>query len=71
MERLDMSEEGGGLGISLAERFFGLIILVVGALGIYYLLTSLVELGNFAGLFGFLDAILIGLGLLLITAKTE
>jgi hypothetical protein len=37
----------------------------------YYLLTSLVEFGSFAGFFGFLDAILIGLGLLLITAKTE
>lgn len=70
MERLDMSEEGG-FGISLAEKFFGLLILVVGALAMYYLLTSLVEFGGFAGFFGFLDAILIGLGLLLITAKTE
>ncbi|MGA9388625.1 MAG: hypothetical protein WBV70_07365 [Candidatus Bathyarchaeia archaeon] len=70
MERLDMSEEGG-FGISLAEKFFGVLILVVGALAMYYLLTSLVEFGSFAGFFGFLDAILIGLGLLLITAKTE
>ena len=70
MERLSMSEEGG-FGIAMAEKFFGLIILIVGALSMYYLLTSLPALGNFAGFFGFLDAVLIALGLLLITAKTE
>lgn len=65
-----MSEEGG-FGISLLERFLGLIILLAGTLSLYYVLTSLQELGNFAGFLGFLNVILIVLGLLLITAKTE
>lgn len=65
-----MSEEGG-FGISFAEKFFGLVILITGALSMYYVLTSLADLGNFAGFFGFLNIILILVGLVLLTAKTE
>ncbi|MCJ7425080.1 hypothetical protein MUP01_12570 [Candidatus Bathyarchaeota archaeon] len=65
-----MSEEGS-FGIKLVERFFGLILLTIGALTLYYVATSIEAFGSFAGFFGFLNVILIALGLLMITAKTE
>ena len=67
---VDVSQEGS-FGISFAERIFGLIILAVGALAVYFTLTSSVQLDGFTGFFGVLSIILIALGLLLITAKTE
>ena len=65
-----MSEEGS-FGIKLVEIFFGLILLTIGALALYYVATSIEAFGSFAGFFGFLNVILIALGLLMITAKTE
>jgi hypothetical protein len=65
-----MSEEGG-FGINFAEKFFGLLVFIIGVLALYYMLTSLQALGGFAGLFGFLNIVYIVLGLILITAKTE
>ena len=65
-----MSEEGG-FGVKLAERFFGLIILIVSVLMLYYTLTSLQGLGSATGLLVFINVILIVLGLFLLTAKTE
>jgi hypothetical protein len=65
-----LSEEGG-FGIKLAERFFGLIILIVGVLMLYYTLTSLQDLGSATGLLVFINVILIVLALFLLTAKTE
>jgi uncharacterized membrane protein len=70
MERFCMSEEGG-FGIALAERFFGLLLVIVGAITLYYTLTSMDTLGSFVALFGLLDVVLIVIGLVLITAKTE
>jgi len=65
-----MSEEGG-FGISFVEKVFGVLIFAIGALALYYVATSLDALGSFAGFFGFLNIVLIALGLVLITAKTE
>ena len=65
-----MSEEGG-FGLALAEKFFGLILVIIGALAIYYTLTSASALAGFTGFFGFLSVILLVLGVLLIIAKTE
>jgi uncharacterized membrane protein len=70
MERFCMSEEGG-FGIALAEKFFGLLLVIVGAITLYYALTSMDTLGSFVVLFGLLDVVLIVIGLVLITAKTE
>jgi hypothetical protein len=64
-----MSEEGG-FGISLAEKFFGLIIFVTGLVAFYYTVSSASTLGAFTGFFGFLCLILVGLGLVLMIAKT-
>jgi len=66
-----MSEEEGSFGLNLAEKFFGLILLVVGAIGLYYTITSGTVLLLATGLFGFLTVVLMALGLVLLTAKTE
>jgi hypothetical protein len=66
-----MSEEGGGFGITLAEKFFGLIIIIIGALATYYTFTSTDVLGGFTGFFGVLSIFLLALGVFLVIAKTE
>jgi hypothetical protein len=66
-----MSEEEGGFGISLAEKFFGFIILVVGVLATYYTFTSTDALNDYVGFFGFLSILLLAIGVFLIIAKTE
>ncbi len=53
------------------ERLFGVVIIFVGGLTMYYVLTSLQDLDIYAGFFAVLNVILIILGLLLLTAKTE
>jgi hypothetical protein len=65
-----MSEEGS-FGLGMAEKFFGLIILIVGVLTLYNTLTSMETLGSFTGFFGFLSVVLVILGLVLMTAKPE
>lgn len=65
-----MSEEGG-FGLNLAERFFGLLLLIIGAFAMYYTFTSMEALGAFTAFFGFLSIVPLVLGLVLITAKTE
>jgi hypothetical protein len=71
MDVLDMSEEEGGFGIGLAEKLFGLVIFLVGVMSLYYVSTSLHVLEEFGGFFAFLNIIIIGIGLVLMTAKTE
>jgi hypothetical protein len=68
--RAGMSEEGS-FGASLAERFFGLILVIMGAVALYYTATSGDVLLSYTTFFAVLSAILIVLGLILITAKTE
>lgn len=65
-----MSEEGS-FGLNLAEKFFGFILLIVGIVTLYYTITSTQALLAFTGFFGFLSIILVVLGFVLMTAKTE
>jgi hypothetical protein len=65
-----MSEEGG-FGITLAEKFFGFIIIIIGVMATYYTFTSTEALGGFTGFFGFLSIFLLAIGVFLIIAKTE
>lgn len=65
-----MSEEGS-FGLTAAEKFFGLILIIVGALATYFTFTSTQALGAYSGFFGFLSVVIIALGLFLIIAKTE
>jgi hypothetical protein len=66
-----MSSEGGGFGLIVAEKFFGLILVIVGALFTYYTFTSTKALGDFASFFGFLSAIVLAIGILLVIVRTE
>jgi hypothetical protein len=66
-----MSEEGGSLVITFAEKLFGFIIIIIGALAAYYTFTSTDALGNFVGFFGVLSIFLLALGVFLVIAKTE
>ncbi|MEM2419372.1 MAG: hypothetical protein QXL38_00105 [Candidatus Bathyarchaeia archaeon] len=65
-----MSEEGG-FGITVAEKFFGLILIIVGALALYFTLTSVQALSIYTGLFGFLSVVMLIAGLFLVIAKAE
>jgi uncharacterized membrane protein len=65
-----MSEQGS-FGVSLAERFFGFILIIMGAVALYYTITSAQALLVFTAFFSFLSVVLIVLGLVLTTAKTE
>jgi hypothetical protein len=66
-----MSEEGGGFGITFAEKFFGFIIIIIGIMATYYTFTSTSALGDFTGFFGFLSIFLLAIGIFLVIAKTE
>jgi hypothetical protein len=66
-----MSEEGGGFGITFAEKFFGFIIIIIGIMATYYTFTSTSALGDFTGFFGFLSIFLLAIGIFLLIAKTE
>jgi uncharacterized protein YjeT (DUF2065 family) len=65
-----MSEEGG-LGLNLAERFFGLVVLAIGLFTLYYTLSSADTLMSFTWFFGVIGIVLVVLGLVMMTAKTE
>jgi hypothetical protein len=66
-----MSEEEGSFGLNLAEKFFGLILIVIGAVGLYYTVTSTAVLLSATGLFDLLLIIIVALGVVLLTSKTE
>jgi hypothetical protein len=65
-----MSEEGG-FGTNAIEKFFGLIVVVMGILLLYYTVTSTETLLAFTALFMFLSIALVVVGFFLMTAKTE
>ncbi len=66
-----MSEEEGSFGLNLAEKFFGLILVAIGAVGLFYTATSATVLLSATGLFYLLLIVLIALGVILLISKTE
>lgn len=58
-------------GLTIAEKFFGLMIILIGALTIYFTYTSLGDLGEFSRLFFVPGFALIVIGVLLLLAKAE
>jgi hypothetical protein len=66
----DMSE-GDTFWVSLAERLFGLLLIVIGAIMLYFTATSSGSgaLGGFSVLFGALCVILIILGIFMFLVK--
>jgi Zn-dependent protease len=63
-----MSEEGDTFWVSLAEKFFGLILIIIGALMLYYSATSS-GLGTFSLFFGILSVIMLIIGVFLLLVK--
>jgi hypothetical protein len=64
-----MSEEGDTFWVSLAERIFGLALLVIGAVMIYFTATSSNVLGGFTVFFGVISAVLVIVGIVLLLVK--
>ncbi len=67
--KIVMSEEGDTYWISLAEKFFGLILVIIGAIMIYYTATSTVVLGQFSVFFGVVSAVMLIVGLFLLLVR--
>jgi hypothetical protein len=61
--------EGDTFWLSLAEKFFGLILTIVGALFLYFTVTSTAALGVFTGLFGFLSIVVLLVGVFLLLVR--
>jgi hypothetical protein len=64
-----MSEEGDTFWVSLAERVFGLIFIIIGAVMLYFTATSTDVLGGFSVFFGALSVILVFVGIFLLIVK--
>jgi hypothetical protein len=64
-----MSEEGDTFWVSLSEKFFGLLITIIGALFLYFTVTSTVALGVFTGFFAFLSIVVLAIGVFLLLVK--
>jgi hypothetical protein len=64
-----MSEEGDTFWISLTEKFFGLILLIIGSILLYFTATSTDTLGAFSAFFGFLAIVVLAIGLILLLVK--
>jgi uncharacterized membrane protein len=64
-----MSEEGDTFWVSLAEKFFGLLLIIIGALMLYYTATSTDALGAFALFFGILSVFVLIIGIFLLLVK--
>ncbi len=63
-----MSEEDT-FWISLGERLFGLLLIIIGAILLYFTATSTAELAAFAAFFGFLSIAILAVGVVLLIAK--
>jgi hypothetical protein len=55
--------------ISLGERFFGLLLLIIGAILLYFTVTSTTDLGAFTAFFGFLSIVVLAVGVVLLLVK--
>jgi hypothetical protein len=61
--------EGDTFWLSLAEKFFGLLLTIIGALFLYFTLTSTAALGGFSGFFGFLSIVILIIGVFLLLVR--
>jgi len=64
-----MSEEGETFWVSLAEKFFGIILIIIGAIMLYFTATSTSVLGGFSLFFGILSLIMLIIGLFLLVVR--
>jgi hypothetical protein len=63
-----MSEEDT-FWIRLGERFFGLLLIIIGAVLLYFTATSTANLLAFSWFFGFLSIVILAVGVMLLIAK--
>ena len=63
-----MSEEDT-FWIRLGERFFGLLLIIIGAVLLYFTVTSTGNLLAFSWFFGFLSIIILAVGVVLLITK--
>jgi hypothetical protein len=63
-----MSDEGDTFWVSLIERVFGLVLIIIGALVLYFTATT-AGIGGFGAFFGALSIILVILGVFLLVVK--
>ena len=63
-----MSEEGDQFWVSLAEKFLGLVLVVMGAIMLYFTATT-DGLAAFTAFFGVLSAVLLIIGLFLLLVR--
>jgi hypothetical protein len=68
-ERNGVSEERESFWITLAEKFFGLLLVAVSLILLYFTFTSTAALGLFSGLFGFLGFVVLIAGAFMIVVK--
>ena len=64
-----MSEEGDTFWVSLAEKFFGVIVIIIGGVMLYLTATSTGQLGAFSLFFGVVSIILLAIGLFLLLVR--
>ena len=64
-----MSEEGDTFWVSLAEKFFGVIVIIIGGIMLYLTATSTGMLGAFSLFFGVVSVILLAIGLFLLLVR--
>jgi Zn-dependent protease len=63
-----MSDEGDTFWVSLSEKFVGLILIILGALMLYYTATT-ADLGTFGAFFGVLSVVMLIIGVFLLIVK--
>jgi hypothetical protein len=68
-ECIDMSEDRDSFWITLAEKFFGLLLIIVSIIMMYFTFTSGAALSIFTGFFGFLGVVILVAGAFLIVVK--
>jgi hypothetical protein len=61
--------EGDTFWVSLSEKLLGLLLAIIGALFLYFTLTSMAALGGFTGIFGFLGTVILIIGLFLLIVR--
>lgn len=67
-----MSKEGKApIGLAVAEKFFGLLIILIGVIAIYVTYTNIGSVGSYPGIFILAGFALIAFGVFLILVKAE
>jgi Ni,Fe-hydrogenase I cytochrome b subunit len=64
-----MSEEGYSYWVSLAEKFVGILLIIVSGLMLYFTATSTDSLGVYSWIFAFLGVVVLIIGIFLLLVR--